>query len=48
MEIIFRKIEELKKLSNNPRTISEEQMDKLKESLMIRSVRAQRSTYRSY
>lgn len=34
MEIIFRKIEDLKKLSNNPRTISEEQMDKLKESLM--------------
>ena len=34
MEIIFRKIEDIKKLENNPRTISEEQMDKLKESLI--------------
>ena len=30
MEIIYRKLEELKKLENNPRTISDEQLDKLK------------------
>ncbi len=33
MEIIYRKLEELKKLENNPRTISDEQLDKLKESI---------------
>ena len=33
MEIIYRKIEDLKKLGNNPRTISEEQMRILKESI---------------
>lgn len=33
MEIIYRKIETLKKLDNNPRTISEEQMRILKESI---------------
>lgn len=33
MEIIYRKIETLKKLDNNPRTISEEQMQILKESI---------------
>ena len=31
MEIIYRKLEELKKLENSPRTISDEQPDKLKE-----------------
>ena len=35
MEIIYRKLEELKKLENNPRTISDEQLDKLKESIRI-------------
>lgn len=33
MEIIYRKVEELKKLENNPRTISDEQMQILKESI---------------
>ena len=35
MEIIYRKIETLKKLDNNPRTISEEQMRILKESIIV-------------
>lgn len=33
MELIYRKIEDLKKLENNPRTITEEQLSKLKESI---------------
>ena len=33
MEIIYRKLEELKKLENNPRNISDEQPDKIKESI---------------
>lgn len=33
MEIIYRKLEELKKLEDNPRTISAEQLQKLKESI---------------
>ena len=33
MEIIYRKLEELKKLENNPRTISDEQLDNLKETI---------------
>lgn len=33
MEIIYRKISDLKKLENNPRTITEEQLEKLKESI---------------
>lgn len=33
MEIIYRKVEELKKLENNPRTISDEQIQILKESI---------------
>ena len=33
MEVIYRSTETLKKLENNPRTISEEQLQKLKESI---------------
>lgn len=34
MEIIYRKVKELRKLSNNPRTISSEQLGILKESIL--------------
>ena len=33
MEVIYRKLDELVKLENNPRKISQEQLDKLKESI---------------
>ena len=33
MEIVYRKLEELNKLDNNPRTITPEDMEKLKESI---------------
>ena len=33
MEVIYRKTEELVKLENNPRTITQEQLQKLKESI---------------
>lgn len=33
MEIVYRKLEDMKKLDGNPRKITQDQLDKLKESI---------------